>query len=123
MTDPLSPAAPHVCPSCGEPSYIPFGLNTRCVSRDCEWYDYALWVEHMTSLPDVEDPTDDDEEDYLDDDYPTDPSYQHGFPPIRLTPQQQKAMKLLDAAMSKLPAPTMDQFLNIPTLDDLTKGK
>lgn len=45
-------AAPHECPECASPSYIGFGTQARCVSRECLFYCSQLWAEWVMLLPD-----------------------------------------------------------------------
>ena len=55
MSDPLTPSAPHPCPSCGEPSYVGGpGMPTQCTSRECGFFSLDCWVRHVTELPDDE---------------------------------------------------------------------
>lgn len=52
MTDPKTGSAPHACPECGEPCYIPFGLPAECTNRECLFYSEDCWVRHVMELPD-----------------------------------------------------------------------
>jgi hypothetical protein len=52
--DPKTGSAPHDCPECGSPAYIPFGLPALCTNRECLFYSEDCWVKHVTELPDDE---------------------------------------------------------------------
>ena len=55
--------APHTCGDCGEPAYHGFNMPGKCVQFGCAFYDADLFAEWVMWLPDVEDPTDFDDED------------------------------------------------------------
>lgn len=49
----MSDVAPHKCPLCNSPAYLPFSGGTRCTSTQCEHHDKDLWVEFiLEELPD-----------------------------------------------------------------------
>jgi hypothetical protein len=108
--------APHDCPECGSPSYIPFGLPAECTNRECVFYNQDCWVKHVMELPDDEEGVEVDIEDeptqpkglsltdYLQA-YTYPPAQPSVLPPPPLTPGQKKAMKILDDAIDKVPVP------------------
>jgi hypothetical protein len=70
--DPKTPSAPHDCPQCGEPAYIPFYGPAECTSRACPWFNLRCWSMHTMGLPDEEEGEEFDIEEY-------EPTQPHGL--------------------------------------------
>ena len=69
MTEPKTKDAPHDCPQCGEPCYLPFTGPPKCTSRACMHFDQEIWCEHIMETPEDESG----EEFEIDEDAETDP--------------------------------------------------
>ena len=121
MNDPKTGSAPHDCPDCGAPAYVGGpGMPCQCTNRECPFYSEDCWVLHVMELPDEEvgqelDIEDEDTQPYLkipsfQDLYATKgrsildgllPTVPHAWGAPPMTPEQKKALKILDKAIDK----------------------
>ena len=121
MNDPKTGSAPHDCPDCGAPAYVGGpGMPCQCTNRECPFYSEDCWVLHVMELPDEEvgqelDIEDEDTQPWIkmpsfQDLYATKgrsildgllPAVPHAKVDPPLTPEQKKALKILDKAIDK----------------------